>query len=60
MIGADLLFSQLVFLTGEHLRTFLGHQGVVNEVAFSPDCRTLASGGADHDIKLWSIEPTLR
>lgn len=33
-----------------------GHTGPVSEVAFSPDGRTLASGGWDNSIKLWSVK----
>ena len=32
-----------------------GHAGPVNAVAFSPDGKTLASGGDDETIKLWSV-----
>uniref|UniRef100_A0A0X3PDF8 Notchless protein homolog 1 n=1 Tax=Schistocephalus solidus TaxID=70667 RepID=A0A0X3PDF8_SCHSO len=30
-----------------------GHQGVVNDVKFSPDARLLASASFDHSIKIW-------
>ncbi|MFJ5069220.1 cytochrome D1 domain-containing protein [Kitasatospora sp. NPDC088556] len=32
---------------------FTGHTGTVTAVAYAPDGRTLATGSADHTVKLW-------
>jgi hypothetical protein len=41
--------------TGRELRTFEGHSGYVESVAFSPDGRYALSGTVDGTMKLWEV-----
>ena len=41
--------------TGQELRTLAGHPGGILSIVFSPDGKTLASGGSDKLIKIWDV-----
>ncbi|NUQ66495.1 MAG: caspase family protein [Pirellulales bacterium] len=38
------------------LRYFRGHNGMVNALTLSPDCRYLVSGSADGTIRYWNLD----
>jgi serine/threonine protein kinase len=42
--------------TGELLRTFDGHTGLVIAVAFSPDGQYVLSGSSDMKVQLWKVD----
>jgi WD40 repeat protein len=41
-------------------RTFRGHRGAVNALAFNNSMRQLASGGSDNSVMVWNFKPQLR
>ena len=43
--------------SGEKIATLTGHAGWVNAVAFSPDGRSLISGGNDETLRIWNVTP---
>ena len=42
---------------GSRVHVFRGHTNAVSDLAFSPDCRRLASAGSGEVIKLWTSRP---
>jgi WD40 repeat protein len=43
-------------MSGQIMREFVGHQDTVYAVAFSPDGKLIATGGADKSIIVWDTE----
>ncbi len=44
-------------VTGRELFTLTGHTGWVENIAISPDGKSLASASLDGTVKIWSLEP---
>jgi WD40 repeat protein len=42
--------------TGQQLRTFKGHRGLISSVAFSPDGKTILTGAWDNTAILWDAD----
>ncbi len=41
---------------GRQLKSIKGHSGFITGLAWSPDGKTLASGGSDNSVRLWTAE----
>ena len=42
--------------TGKFIRSFVNNDEQINSLAFSPNGKTIASGGVDEKVKLWNVE----
>jgi WD40 repeat protein len=45
--------------TGTGLGEFPGHRGAINSVAYTPECKSLISGGADGAVLIWDVASIL-
>ncbi|CAD8213650.1 unnamed protein product [Paramecium pentaurelia] len=54
--GAQLFNCKLKNLRIHELYKFNGHRNQVRQICFSPDGKTLASGGYDKSIRIWDIK----
>ncbi|MBI3460117.1 hypothetical protein HY009_04220, partial [Candidatus Acetothermia bacterium] len=54
--GEDLLVHIWDVASGREMRTLSGHEGWVHAVAYSSDGKLIASGSADHTLRVWEAE----
>lgn len=64
-VSAELLATasdtvKLLEHDGTPRATLYGHEDHVTAVGFSPDARTLVSGGSDRSVRVWDVEAALQ
>ncbi|MCH8218599.1 MAG: protein kinase [Planctomycetes bacterium] len=57
--SADKLARIVDVDTGKVLRKFVGHQGMVTVVGFSPDGQNIVTGSYDNTVRVWDVDTGL-
>ncbi len=56
LTGGDKVAMILDASTGKILRQLVGHEGMINDVAFSPDSRFALTASGDNTARMWDVE----
>lgn len=59
-VGSEQIIELLDVENGTRLRTFSGHTGLIQQIAFSPDGATFVSASWDKTVRVWDIHAGLK